>query len=613
MSDIEETENRKRRMVERLGGSSFPVFFFDHWFGLFALAFLLLLVFLGLFLPPIWRQTPADFTPLIRVSGLDLWQARSLRTTALKEAAAGRPSEAIHAWRSAIANNAADMSLLRDGLGYVASLKNPPKEHLGFSVNYAIWLLRLGGTNNTDAELTLRLMSRYGMEDYVVRMGQKLEDRLGPDSAKLLLRSYFRMGDIKGFERLWNQRESQFTNDVELVLHHQAWMANWGPPATLLAGREALRAAQSDPRLRSVALRLQLQVSYAMRDESGFGEALRRMEEDHETQVADHARHWLLMSALGRKEEARELARNFPATPQSPGEAQILGSTLTALGLVEASIAFLDQQLRTFGFEQNLWTLQANNLVSQKDWAELRGLAFAIRNELGLQGSLDAYSQYLEAVAEVNLERPEAARSAADRLVRATLPSAELTRYIAQQMRGIGFPDVSLTLLRTLEADFKSDPTYWFDRTAAAFLSNNTEELLPSAEKAYALNPWDSSIVNNYAAALVLARRRPDEAVQLTLRVLIARPGDVDCELNHALALLQSDRSNDAARLLRGMNTLNLGLTEMAVYQLAWFEYHFRMKDWHNARVTYARIDPRRLLSAQAAWLEEKFKAIPEG
>ncbi len=613
MNDIEETENRKRRMVERLGGSSFLVFFFDHWFGVFALAFLILLVSLGLFLPPIWRQTPEDFDPVLKVSGLDLWQARSLRKTALKEAAAGRSSEAIHAWRSAIANNSADLSLLRDGLGYIASLKSPPKEHLGFAVNYAIWMLRLGGTNTADAELTLRLMSRYGMEDYVVRLGENLEDRLGPDTAKLLVRSYFGMGDIKSFERLWTKRESQFTNDVDLVLYHQAWMANWGPPVTLLAGREALRAAQLDPRQRSVALRLQLQVSFAMRDEAGFGEALRRMEEDHDAQVADHARHWLLMAALGRKEGARELARNFPATPQSPSEAQILGSTLTSLGLVDASIAFLEQQLRPFGFDRDLWILQANNLLSQKQWAELRGLAFAIRNELGLQGSLDAYSQYLEAVAEVNLDRPEAARSAADRLVRSTLPSPELTRYIALQMRGIGFADVSLALLRTVEPTYKTDPIYWFDRTAAAFLSNNSEELLPSAEKAYALNPADSSIVNNYAAALVLARRRPEEAVQLTLRVLQARPGDVDCELNHVLALLQSGRLDDAASVLRGVNTLSVGLSEMAVYHLAWFEYHFGKKDWHNARVTYARIDPRRLLSAQAAWLEEKFKAIPEG
>jgi tetratricopeptide (TPR) repeat protein len=611
MNDIEEIEERKRRMVERLGGSSLLVFVFDHWFGVFALVFLLALIFLGLVIPPIWRQTPADFVPVIKVSGVDLWQASSLRRTAMREAAAGRPSEAIQAWRSAINNSPADLSLLRSGLGYVASLRNPPKEHLEFAANYAIWLLRLGGTNSADADLALRLMSRYGMENYVVKLGQRVEDRLGPESARLLVRSYFGTGDIQSFERLWAARESQFTNDVELVLHHEAWKANWGPPATLQAGRESLRAAQADPKLRTLALRLQLRVSYAMRDEVGFGAALQRLEEDHDAKVSDHVMHWLLMSALGRKEQAQQLARSFGASPESPSDVQILGSALVSLGLHQEATAFLDQHLKRFGYEPDLWVLQANSLVSQKQWTELRGLAFAIRNELRLQGALDGYSQYLEALAEVNLDRPEAARVAADRLSRTPLPSPELTRHMAQQMRAIGFPEVSLTLLRAIEAGYKNDPTYWFDRAVAAVFSNDLTELVASADRAYALNPSDLSIVNNYAASLVLTRRRPEQAVALTLQVLKARPGDIDSELNHALALLQSTRLSDAAAVLRGMNTLSLGLAETAVYQMAWFEYHMGMKDWHSARVDYAKIDSRRLLGAQAAWLEEKFKTIP--
>ena len=133
-----ETEERKRRLVERFGGSPFLVFIFDHWFGIFALVFLLGVIALSLFLPRIWRQTPEGFSPVIRVSGLDLWQARSLRRTAQKHAATGRVDESVHAWRSAIANSSADVRLLREGLGYVASLPNPPKEQIEFAINYSL-------------------------------------------------------------------------------------------------------------------------------------------------------------------------------------------------------------------------------------------------------------------------------------------------------------------------------------------------------------------------------------------------------------------------------------------------------------------------------------------
>lgn len=613
MNDIQQTENRKRRIVERFGGSSFLVFFFDHWFGLFAVVFLLLLVFLGLFLPPIWRQTPTDFTPVIKASGLDLWQARSLRKTALEQGAAGRVTEAMHSWQAAMVNNPADIAILREGLGFVAGQKSPPKDFLEFSVNHAFWLLRLGGTNTADAELTLNLMSRYDMQDYVVKVGENLEDRLSEDGLKLLLRSYFQLGRLKNFARLWEKHEAAFSKDGELQVYHNAWLANWGPPGTLQAGREALKAAQGDPKFRSLANRLQLQVSNAMRDEPTYGQVLRTMEEDHDATLMDHARHWLLISALGRKDEARELARNYPASPRTPMEVRVLAATLSGLGLTEMSISVLDRQLKAYGFDPDLWLAQANNLLNGKQWAELRTLAFSIRNELGLQGALDGYSQFLEVVAEVNMDRQEAARAAADRLAKSAAGNPELTRYMAQQLKLIGFGDVAHVLFRSVEPEYKGDAQYWFDRTVAATLADNVGDIVLSAEKAYALNPGDPSVVNNYAAALILTRTRPEEAVQLTLRVITVRPDDTGSQLNHIMALLQNRRFDEAADRLRQMNTLSLNLSETAEYHLAWFEYAIARKDWHLARVSYGKIDTRRLLAAQVSWLEGQYKAIPEG
>jgi tetratricopeptide (TPR) repeat protein len=607
------TEERKRRLVERFGGSPFLVFIFDHWFGAFALVFLFGVIALSLFLPRIWRQTPDGFSPVIRVSGLDLWQARSLRKTALKEAAAGRKEEAVHAWRSAIANSSADVSLLRQGLGYVASLPNPPDEHIEFAINYSFWLLRLGGTNAADAELSFRLLTTYGMEDQVVRLGSLLEEVLTSDASKLLLTAFFNEGKVVDFDRLWRRHSARFETDPELMLYRKAWMANWGPPGTLQEGRNALVAARSDPKLRILALRLQVQVSYAMRDESTFGQVLRLLEEEREARLSDHAMHWMLMNALGRRDQARELAQNHQSAPRSPAEVRMMVVALNQLGLQEVAISFCEQHLKKFSFDSELWVLQAEGLTRLARWDDLRTLAVGIRNELALQGMLDGYSQYLEALAEVNLDRPEAARAAAERLVRSVAMPPTLSRYVSREMQSIGFPDVAHVLLRPLETTFGTDASYWFERTSAALLSDNSEDLVLSAERAYALNPSDASIVNNYAASLIVMRIKPAEAVQLTLKVMVSRPGDVGAELNHILALLLIGRYPDVEASLRRINVLSLTGSESAVYHLAWFEYYLAMKDWVSARAAYAKIDPRKLVARQVAWMDEKFKAIPPG
>jgi tetratricopeptide (TPR) repeat protein len=608
-----DTEERKRKLVERFGGSPFLVFIFDHWFGVFALVFLFGVIALSLFLPRIWRQTPDGFNPVIRVSGLDLWQARSLRKTALKQAAAGRTEESVHAWRSAIANSTADVSLLREGLQYVASLPNPPDEQIEFAINHSFWLLRLGNTNAADAELSLRLLTKYGMDDQVVRLGSRLEDFLTPDSSKLLLTAFFNEGKVTEFDRLWRRFSTRFESDPEMMLYRQAWMANWGPPATLQQGRNALVEARSNPKHRILALRLQVLVSYAMRDESTFAQVLRLLEEERETRLSDHAMHWMLMNALGRRDQARELAQNHQASPRSPAEVRVMVVALNQLGLNEVAISFGEQQLKKFSFDAELWLLQAEGLTRLKKWDDLRTLAVGIRNELSLQGLLDGYSHYLEALAEVNLDRPEAARAAADRLVRSVAMAPDLSRYVSREMQRIGFPEVAHVLLRPLEVHYAKDATYWFERTSAALLSNNPEDLVLSAERAYALDPADASIVNNYAASLIVTRTKPAEAVQLTLKVMVSRPGDLGSELNHILALLMVGRHSEVEAGLRRINTLALTPSESAVYHLAWFEYYLERKDWVAARIAYGKIDPRKLVALQVSWMDEKFKAIPPG
>src|SRR5882762_4186695 len=89
---------------------------FNFWFRLVFVCFVLLLLFLALFLPRIWRVTPPGFLPVVKISGLDMTQAWSLKRSALKAQAAGEFERANYAWGAAVANNPGNPELFRGAL-----------------------------------------------------------------------------------------------------------------------------------------------------------------------------------------------------------------------------------------------------------------------------------------------------------------------------------------------------------------------------------------------------------------------------------------------------------------------------------------------------------------
>ena len=89
---------------------------FSFWFRLIFAGFLLFLVFLALFLPRIWRTTPPGFLPVIKISGLDMAQAWSLRRSALRSMKTGQLDQAAFAWQAAVAHNPANPDLVRGAL-----------------------------------------------------------------------------------------------------------------------------------------------------------------------------------------------------------------------------------------------------------------------------------------------------------------------------------------------------------------------------------------------------------------------------------------------------------------------------------------------------------------
>jgi tetratricopeptide (TPR) repeat protein len=588
------------------------VLFHDHWFALIALCILLGGIALALILPRIWRQTPEGFSPVIKVSGLDLWQARSLRQAAVKHHKAGRFNEAIAAWNSAISNNPGDQEPIREALGAVLAEPNPPAEQLSFSVSRAFWLLQLSSTNAQDLELTLKVLSHFAMDDYVAAVAGPWRPRLTPASRALLLKAYYDQGRIRDFGTLWNSHAEEFAKDPVLELYHQAWLATSGPAGAALAAQQRLMAARNDPAQRALAARLQLGVSFSRQDIDLYADALKALADEHGDRLVHHVYHWLLLEATGHREQAQRLAKDYTRPPGTPNEVGMAVTAFTKLGLVENAVSYLEEHLPRFAFEPDLWVRQAKLLTETGRWLELRTLAIAMRNDPNLRSQLDAYSYFAETLAESKLERLEAANAASERIATYPIPTSTMAREMAGTLRSQGFPKVAVALYRPWRTELKDDAKFWFEYSVAALTASADEDILAATSRALELAPGDISCANNHAAALIAFRRQPEEAIKLTLRVMNARPGEMDAQLNHVLALLQNGRDADAERMLRQMNTLNFGINESSVYHLGWFELNLARKEWIQARAAYDHIDPRHLLGVQARWIDEQYRALPE-
>lgn len=584
----------------------------DKWFRLMAFPVFLLGVAVVLMLPKIWLRTPADFDPEIRVSWLDLIQSRSLKKSAIRHDEAGRIREAIHSWNGAIINDPGDPDLARGGVRSVLRQKSPSDEHIGFGFQRLMWLLRLTETNRVDAELAVEFLSRFELDTYVVRSVATRADELSDGSAKSYLRSLYRSGDYVGFDNYWTSREAAFEKDPELKLYRSAWMAVHGPPITLTAGRAQLRDALASSDRRLLAARLQLQVAFLLQDLSSFEEALRVLEDAHLDRPSDNALYWRLIWGLGRREKATELARNYTRPPATAEEAVGMALSFETLGMREYAVGFLNRYQQTLGYSPQVWLQQLRMLQEMKDWQRIRELALAMRTSPLIGTLLDGYSYYAQGLAESRLGRTDAARGSLTRATELDLPDEQLALSVALSLRAEGYPALASKMMQKLEGRFGENVNFWLQLTMAAFESRDEELLIRSARRAHELNPKSPITINNYAAVLLATRTDPEEALKLTLSVTLDRPADRDAELNYILALLQNQRINDAEERLLSMNTLQLGPVQSSVYHLAWFELHVLRQEHSRARLSHSRIDQDLLVPVQAAWLQARFRELPE-
>lgn len=602
----------KKQLSRKLIYSPFlRMVIFNIWFRLAVVCFLALAVFLGVFLPKIWLATPDGFLPEIRISWLDRVQAWSLRRSASKLSAAKQVDEAEFAYRAAISNNPGDVELCRESLRSLLSAERAEPKHLSVAFSRALWLMRLTGTNVVDLGLASEILERFDLHEYQIRLLAPKLNELNPRQESALLKALFQTGAVNQFADRWKRLPAAQQTEPELALHHDAYLAGWGPPETTAEARQRLGAARSNPKLQVLANRLLLIVSAQLQDCVAFGAALDQLEQARSDRLADHVRYWLLLVASGRKAEATRMAEAYPHPPTNPGEVLRLADAFGRLGLTDTLRSFYQQYAPTFGYSVDVWTAYSRFLMETKSWEELRSVSVQMRQHAGVGDAVAGYCHYLEGRAEFALGREGNATQAFEAAAKARLDSAELRLEVGKGLQRLKFTRFARAVLLPAEKDLPKSVDFWSTVLQVSVELKETESLNKAATTLYQLQPDNPQCVNSYAASLLVTRDRPDEAIKLTLQLVSTYPDSVAARINHSFALLMNSRNQEALNLLMTLSEASLGPSDRNAYVLARFEAHMALQQPEEARRYSDRLDLTQLFAPQLQRVEQLRSKLP--
>jgi hypothetical protein len=605
------TRSAKRRLARKLTYNPFlRLLLFKFWFRLACLTFAGMLLFLALFLPKIWRVSAPEIMPVVKISGLDLAQAWSLKRTARRETAAGRADRAHYAWYSAVANNPTDLDALR---GLLSNLLNEPAVEPGTfraALGQSFWLLHLTRTNAADRELVAELLQKNRFHEPLISLLNPVADSLTPKEEAAYLKALFWQNRMPEFSAHWS-KAGRALEDLELALYEAAYLAGWGAVEERDAGRARLQAALNNPAQRGLANRLQLIVSRKTDDLPQFEAAFEQLQNWGEDTVTDHTAYWGILRMHGRGDEARQLALACSRLPKSDRELTLLIEACAALKLPEKG----RQWFRTFGPDfirsEEVWLKYADFLAAEGDWEELRSVAVQMRAGARIPTGLIAYSYFLEGWSELERGRSLLAEAAFARMNQLWEGHPALAVAVSSALVKLGYHSPAGALLSRNEEQFQHSSDYWQALFNIASHLKDQELLLKAVSRQYELDPKNIHVINGYAAALLVNQQQPDLAIRLTVQLMAAFPNSLAARINHSFSLLLNGRTSEARAILEGIKADTLTPQEATSFHLARFQVCHTSEEYDEAWRILERIDNTHLFPNQISWLQQCRQNMP--
>ena len=589
------------------------------WFRIAVLGVVLVIIALGIALVPVFRTAPEGVS-MGRVSGINILQSRSLRSNAEETSEKGDFEGADYFWRAAIRKNPGDIELVKGALDNAGSAESQEMDWLIATLGYANHYLKLSKTNETSVEYVTNFYEKRNLVSLISDLLEPRKDQLTPRLQQLLLKSYFQQRKLAEFKALWDRMDSSAKNGEETSLFHAAFRAGWGSVEQSVDALAELRAvASKEGEHQLLGSQLLLAVYGQNRDAEHYGEELVKIREAGEDSHFHHAAYWVLLFETNRPNVARHQAEDYwtnlvrePIT--SATELAIVGRAYDQIGLPQKALDLFESFDADFSNSPEYWAAFGSVLVHQKDWDELKVLALKIRNEAFSSRVLRAYSYYLEGLADAGQGRTYNAGKAFDAVIEAEADiSVDQSMAMAWEVYGIGYPEIASKLLAGHRADLERNLKYWEITFASAYKLKRADLIAEAAQRMMAIDPTNVVSLNNYAAALLVRRERPEEAIRFTMQLINQNASNIGFILNHGLALLQNDRVEEAESHFRRLASNELRPELVTSLGLGWFELYFKTDDKDKAKTALLDVNETHLFPEQKDWLESAKTALGLG
>lgn len=569
---------------------------------------------------PLWRTTPAGIQPPVKVSLLDLLQVRSLAASARRLAAAGQSGDSLRAWTQAIANNQGDVNLWRETLNHLATSPRIDLPLVRPILANLSWFVTLTQTNQTDFLRAARVCERYGDHERLLMLPapSAVDDLVKIQSVRM--QALFQLGRMHEFVPLFEQHEKALEALPDFDLYRHAYLAGWGDAEVQSVALRRLQAAAENPETARLASRLELIVANRLADADAAVRALSQREAIQATTGLDHALTWLANLSAGDRAGAIAMATQYRGVPESANELNVMSSAYLALGLVQKCGESLQEFAPVYGRNRspesaNLWMTFAALLERNRDWEGMRRLSGLLQSLPGEQDWLDGFATYLDGFAAYKLTQTPLSETRFREALKAGFPVGSLGIAAANGLLQLDLPERAEEVLRSVERALQHTPPYWTAVWNTALrLHRDDTRLLEAATRLHGFEPGDVAAQFNLAAALMIRRERPAEALGLLWNLRQSSAGSLYIELNYALALAQNARHAEAAQLLRALNPAALTDTEKPTYHLGMLKILQQAGSHEEAREILKEIDRSRLFPSQLRWLEDiesAMKAAP--
>lgn len=622
------------------------------------LGFLLVAVATPLMLLKLWRVGPPEMKARPRVSTIDFVQAWSLKRNAREAEGRADYPNALAAWRAAAANNPADLVALRGSLSSI--LRSPrPAEAATTAMNVAGWLLRMGQTNLADVELVAETLNRCELHDTTAVLLSRLTNVASPKLNRHQAAALFRSGRVDEFVKLLNKdpaldaavqgsleapapSASLSPADAELRLVALAYLAGWNAKLEkdrtaeekerMARALEALQAAAQDPATETVAHELEMMVYVQRRDEEGCAATFRKLRDAGRASVRHLAMYVTLLLFEDKKDEAKAIVDEVNPVPRTDSDVFRLVALLAALDRLAEADKLCQQYFNDPPWIEEGALIRADLLIEMgkkpekfpTTWDELRRMAYRIRNHPSTRESLRGFSLYLEGLAELRQGyRDNAVRAFSQAVAPANpddknsttdlFPDNRLALRVADGLLKLNLAEYAEPLLLRRRELARNDPGFLTMLMLCADKRKRGDYLWDAMTNLYALAPNDPMVVNNYAATLLLFRRKPEEAIVHTLRLMQVPKlsNKPEVVLNHVIALTMNNRLDEADELMLKVRPEDLNDDDMrAQYYLALFELRLlqgrKEEAWPILRMLLAPDTKYRLFPVQTEWLEAK-------